>query len=168
MRGLPDGFSLPVDSCARRRRLYAGGRARGRLWVAASPHAPMAAAHTEAASTAIRASVYCSSSWKASPAIKIDTVKPIPPNHETACSWLQFTPRGNSAKFRRTAIQENSVIPSGFPSINPSTTPRKSGCSTAFRSRPSSEIPAFTRANSGTIPKLTHGCSPRSRRPAGD
>src|SRR3954454_24829304 len=56
-----------------------------RLHVTASQHAPTPAAQRDAASTAARASVYCCSVRKASPAMKMETVNPMPPSHDAAC-----------------------------------------------------------------------------------
>ena len=95
-------------------------------------------------------------------------VKPTPPRMLAPSIWNQFTFSGSEASLLFTMMKLMSMMPSGLPSSRPSMTPYSTGsASMAPTSMPMKLTSAFVNANSGRMPKYTHGYSLCSRRVAG-
>ena len=107
---------------------------------------------TDAAMTAIIASSWSFGSSKASSAIKIATVKPIPAALPVASSENFPERLGASAKFKLVAIFVNKSMPSGFPKTIPKKIPK---ATTDVKAELMADfdisIPVFASANNGTI-----------------
>ena len=84
---------------------------------------PKAPASIEAVRIANLAASCNSCSLKESKEIKIDMVKPIPPNSPTPIMCIQRLACGKVLIFSLTAIKEKRLIPMSLPKISPKTTP---------------------------------------------
>jgi hypothetical protein len=63
-------------------------------------------------------------SVKASRAMKMDIVNPIPPTAPAPRMWRQETPWGSCVRPKVTAARQNGVMPSGLPTKSPRKMPR--------------------------------------------
>ncbi|MPN59458.1 hypothetical protein SDC9_207179 [bioreactor metagenome] len=77
-------------------------------------------------------------------------------------------PSGSCASFRRSANQQNRLIPSGLPTSRPAIMPSGRMDVSPSIVTPCNETPALAKANSGRIRYATHGCRTCSRRFAGE
>ena len=89
---------------------------------------------------------------KASPAMRMDIVKPMPPIMPTATTWFQVTRFGSLAKPTLTSTQVVRMMPTGLPRTAPKNTPRATlSAKSADRSIPTRRTWAFTKAKIGSI-----------------
>ena len=87
----------------------------------------MAPANAEASRMESLAVASMSGSTKASEAMKMDMVKPMPAKTPVLIMCCQLAPWGKEAMPERTANQQASVIPIGLPTTSPKTMPNRTG-----------------------------------------
>ncbi len=105
---------------------------------------------TDATRIPIFASSCTPTSRYASPATKMETVKPMPATAAMPTTWTHRTPMGRRAKPMRTASQLKALIPTSLPRTRPATTPWVTDEPTASPSAsPLSGMPALARAKTG-------------------
>ena len=89
--------------------------------------------------------------------MKSDIVNPIPPRQPTPRICLQATPSGSAASPRRTASQDETVMPKGFPMTRARNTPSVAGWDSASRGLPWKTTAELKKANTGMMRYMTHG-----------
>lgn len=98
-------------------------------------------------------------SVKASFAIKIETVKPMPAELPVAKISRHLTLPDNAPTFVLMATKLKAKIPKGFPATSPAKIAQASGeFSASCKLCEEITIPEFANANSGTIKKAVQGC----------
>ena len=107
-------------------------------------------------------------SVKARFATKMAMVKPTPPRMDAPSMCCQLTFSGKLANLSFTTRKLMSMMPSGLPTRRPKKMPKNTGeANSDPTSMPAKLTSALVRANSGRMPKYTHGYSLCSRRVAG-
>ncbi len=95
---------------------------------------------------------------KASKVIKMDMVKPIPPNIPAPIMSFQRNSLGKEQMPRLTAKNENNQIPKGFPITKPAIIPTELEFNRPSCQSPVIGIPVLAIANKGRIKKATGLC----------
>ena len=137
------GLAVPIS--ARRRHCF-GSRSVARKSVQVVTDATRAALSTPSLASSSRAP------WKASVAIRIETVKPMPAIAPPPATAAQPTGGRSRPRLIRVTSQALPTTPIGLPATYPTRIPSVIGDVNAWRRNPAeSGMPAFASANSGTI-----------------
>ncbi len=119
---------------------------------------PVIAAMNEAIKMAILEFTISESVSNAKSVMKMDIVKPIPPNIPAPKMFLHCNPFGKMQIPKVTPKYERNHIPNGFPSINPSIIPMLLLCDKLSYQLEFIIIQVFAKANKGKIIKATGLC----------
>ena len=86
-------------------------------------------------------------------------VKPMPHNSATAKNCMRLAPSGRLPQPSRNIKAQARQMPSGLPMSKPSAMPMGTPEKKLSAVMPPSGTPALQKANTGSTPNATHGCS---------